>query len=158
MKTTDFIAEGHIADDANSMQQDHEVQLARQDCYNAAKDAIELHHMLKKVSEEQGLEGWVSEKLTLAADYLRAVREHIEGNEMQMNAMPAFEFEAASAQLNTDLGDTPIAESASCGGTSAGSFATSATGGTGKPGTGIPKKVGNIIKRVAPKLGKGIYK
>ena len=80
MKTQDFIKEGYIADDADAMHKDHEVQMARQDCYNAAKNAIELHSLLKNVSEMQGLEGWVSEKLTLAADYLKTVKEYLEYN------------------------------------------------------------------------------
>ena len=34
--------------------------------------------MLRGVSERQGLEGWVSEEVTLAADYLRTVKEYLE--------------------------------------------------------------------------------
>jgi len=67
-----------LAENAGVMEQDHEVQMARADCFHAAKNAIELHSLLKNVSERQGLEGWVSEKITLAADYLRTVKEYLE--------------------------------------------------------------------------------
>lgn len=264
MKTTDFIAES-IGTDADAMHQDHEVQLARQECYNAAKDAIALHKILAAASEEQGLEGWISEKLTLAADYLKTVKEHLEYNQLEhsQSLLPEFTFEAAEAQyqqgvaegsLNeldqdtlqsyadkskrdynrmnrwqkdefgtthrdtkktdpghwstkhldkrkagldraTARGVTPskpgagkyvsvgdqmrsdsrgtiggglreqgVAEGKkrvsemTAGGTGAGGFATGpAGGGTFKKTTGVPKKVKNTMKRVAPKLGKGIY-
>lgn len=71
------ITEG-LGQDADLMEQDHEVQMARADCFHAAKNAIELHNILKNISERQGLEGWVSEKITLAADYLRTVKEYLE--------------------------------------------------------------------------------
>lgn len=77
MKSLDFLNEG-IAEDAHEMHLDHEVQMARQELYHAAEDAIALHKLLRHVSEQQGLEGWVSSKITLAADYLKTIREHLE--------------------------------------------------------------------------------
>ena len=77
MNSNDFLSEG-IVEDAHEMHQDHEVQMAREECYHAAGDAIALHKLLKHVSEQQGLEGWVSAKVTLAADYLKTVREYLE--------------------------------------------------------------------------------
>jgi hypothetical protein len=77
MKTTDFLKED-IATDAHEMHLDHEVQMARKDCYTAADDAIALHKLLRHVSESQGIEGWVAAKITLASDYLKSVREHLE--------------------------------------------------------------------------------
>lgn len=71
------ITEG-LGQDADIMEQDHEVQMARADCFHAAKNAIELHRMLRNISEQQGLEGWVSEKITLAAEYLSTVKEYLE--------------------------------------------------------------------------------
>lgn len=107
MKTTDFITEG-IGQDADDMHKDHEVQMARQDCYNAAKDAIDLHKLLANVSEMQGLEGWVSEKITLAADYLRTVKEYFEYEQMsqEQSLLPEFTFEDAEAQMASLLEDT----------------------------------------------------
>jgi hypothetical protein len=98
MKPTEFIIEtSQIAQEADNMHADHEVQMARSDCYSAAKYAIELHRMLKEVSEQQGLDGWVSEKITLANDYLRSVHEYL-SHEMahgQEQAMMGFTAEAA---------------------------------------------------------------
>lgn len=79
MKPTDFIPEKHnIGQAAQEMHVDHEIQMAREACYNSASNAIELHRMLKQVSEQQGLEAWASEKITLANDYLRTVKEWLE--------------------------------------------------------------------------------
>ena len=79
MKPTDFITENHhIVQAVVEMHDDHEIQMAREQCYNAASNAIELHRMLKHLSEREGLEGWVQEKITLASDYLRQVKEWME--------------------------------------------------------------------------------
>ena len=103
MKTTDFITEG-IAEDADEMHRDHEVQMARADCYNAAKYAIELHKLLHKIAETQGLDGWVSEKITLANDYLRTVHEYLTHEMAQGQQdtviIPEFSFESANAEFN----------------------------------------------------------
>jgi len=56
---------------------DHEVQMARSDLYRAAKSALSLEKMLKQISEEQGLEGWVQAKITKAADYLDSVYHYL---------------------------------------------------------------------------------
>ena len=106
MKSTDFIIES-IGEDADEMHRDHEVQMARSDCYHAAKYAIELHKMLHKVSEEQGLGGWVQEKITLACDYLRTVHEHLDHDfaMQQSEVLPAFTFEGAEAALQQNLSE-----------------------------------------------------
>lgn len=77
MKSLDFLKEGFV-EDASEAHQDHEVQMARQECFNAAENALALHKLLRNISEAQGLEGWVSSKITLANDYLRRVREYLE--------------------------------------------------------------------------------
>ena len=63
---------------AQKAEMDHEVQRARSDLYKAAKYSIKLHDILKNVSEEQGLEGWVAAKITKAADYLSSVKHYME--------------------------------------------------------------------------------
>ena len=77
MNSKDFLKEGFV-EDAHMMHQDHEVQMAREECYHAAENAIALHKLLRNISEQQGLEGWVSAKITLAGDYLKTVREYLE--------------------------------------------------------------------------------
>jgi hypothetical protein len=67
-----------LADLAGAAERDHEVQMARADLYKIAKYAIKLHEMLKNVSEEQGLEGWVQAKITKAADYIGSVYHNLD--------------------------------------------------------------------------------
>ena len=67
------VQEGHLGDMAYKAEMDHEVQMARSDLYKIAKYAIELHDMLKSVSEAEGIEGWQQSKITKAADYLGSV-------------------------------------------------------------------------------------
>ena len=72
------LKENGLADMAYKVEKDHEVQMARGDLYKVAKYGIKLHEMLKGVSEEQGLEGWVQAKITKAADYLGSVYHHLD--------------------------------------------------------------------------------
>ena len=72
-----------LAQMAHKVEQDHEVQMARSDLYKAAKYSISLHEMLKNVSEEQGIEGWVAAKITKAADYLSSVKHYMEYDMME---------------------------------------------------------------------------
>lgn len=67
-----------LADLAQKVEQDHEIQLARAELYKAAKYSIKLHDMMKTMSEEEGLEGWVSAKITKASDYLSTVYHHLD--------------------------------------------------------------------------------
>jgi hypothetical protein len=62
---------------------DHEVEMARSDLFQAAKNAIQVYSMIKDVGEEEGLEGWVQEKIIKANDYLNTVREYLEGKQVQ---------------------------------------------------------------------------
>jgi hypothetical protein len=78
MKPTEFIVENSIiAQEADDMHRDHEVQMARSQMYSAAQAAIEIHRLLRDVSEMEGLEGWVQSKLTLASQYLESVRDYM---------------------------------------------------------------------------------
>lgn len=100
MKTTEFIVENSlIAQEAATMHQDHEVQMARADCYNAADYAIQIHRMLKHVSEQEGIEGWVSEKITSANNALRDVAEYLRYEKQDGQEMMEFVYEAAEYAL-----------------------------------------------------------
>ena len=103
MKSLDFLTET-IVDDAATMHQDHEVQMARKECYHAAEHAIAIHRLLRTLSETTGLEGWVSAKITLANDYLNTVREHLEYNLLQDNPN----------ELENKLDAIALAESKKC--------------------------------------------
>lgn len=206
MKPTDFITEAsQIAQEADEMHTDHEVQMARADCYNAAQYAIQLHKLLRSQSS---LEGWVSEKITLANDYLRTVTEYLEheeahGEEDQMIQFSESAMNFAVEQLiaeTTNVTDynpksqggtrkellakyaksgsskdaeaarkagatqkelqsakKQVKEDASAGGMGTASVAISMSGGSGKPGTGKPKKIGNAHKSQKIQVGKGVY-
>ena len=106
MKTTEFIVEtSMIAQEADTMHADHEVQMARADCYNAAKYAIELHKLLKNMSESQGLDGWVSEKITLANDYLHMVHEYLKYENAAQPDMMEFAESAADYAVDQLLAE-----------------------------------------------------
>jgi len=97
MNSKDFLKEGFI-EDASDVHMDHEVQMAREECYHAAEHALAIHKLLRNISEQQGLEGWVSSKITLANDYLNTVREHLE-------------YELLQPQIDDVAMGIPIAES-----------------------------------------------
>jgi len=102
-----------LGDLAHAAERDHEVQMARADLYKIAKYAIELHDMMKKVSEEKGLEGWQQAKITKAADYIGSVYHNLD-YEMKFGAdvaatMPQTATESSykdqlSAKLNEAKG------------------------------------------------------
>ena len=67
---------------------DHEVEMARSDVLATMKNARALYEILKNRSEEEGLEGWVQEKLIKANDYLNAVKEYYDEKMMQQESVP----------------------------------------------------------------------
>lgn len=83
------IKEG-LSDDAMSVDRDHEVQMARAQLYHLAQDAIRLHKLLKGISEEEGIEGWMQSKITLASDYIKSTADYLEYDRLSNNPpMPA---------------------------------------------------------------------
>jgi len=67
---------------------DHEVEMARSDVLATMKNARAIYELLKNKSEEEGLEGWVQEKLIKANDYLNAVKEYYDEKMMQQESVP----------------------------------------------------------------------
>lgn len=88
------LQEGHLGDMAMKAEMDHEVQMARSDLYKVAKYAVELHDMLKGVSEAEGIEGWQQAKITKAADYLGSVFHSMdyETNISESNQLDEIDF------------------------------------------------------------------
>ena len=160
MKTTDFINEADcaIANDAEVMHKDHEVQMARGQLYNCAQYAIELHRMLKSISEREGLEGWVQAKITKATDYLSAVKHHLEYEQVSQSSDEMMDFvpEGTDFAIQKLLGET-----ASAGATGAGAIATNVATGAGNGfadgGPGTKKRYGNTKNTDEVKFGKGVY-
>jgi len=66
---------------------DHEVEMARSDLFSAAKNAKQVYELIADLSEEEGLEGWVQEKIIKANDYLNTIREYLEGKQLQQHEM-----------------------------------------------------------------------
>jgi len=126
MKKSDFVKE-NIVLQADSMQRDHEVQMAREECYHIASNAIALHKLLKTVSESHGLDGWVSEKISLANDYVNTVKEYLE-----------YELQTGSPSSIATLGEDGGMGAVSAGATTASSIAAA------PPRSLFPKKT---IKR-----------
>jgi hypothetical protein len=102
MKTTEFLKENSIiAQEADDMHKDHEVQMARSQMYSAAQSAIEIHRLLKDISELEGLDGWVASKLTLASEYLETVRDYLKYEAVSAEQeMMAFAYESAEYAMD----------------------------------------------------------
>jgi hypothetical protein len=107
MKPAEFIVENSmIAQEADDMHRDHEVQMARSQMYSAAQAAIEIHRLLRDISEMEGLEGWVQSKLTLASQYLESVRDYMKYEAVsQEPEMMAFAEDAANYALDAMLNE-----------------------------------------------------
>ena len=89
-----------LADLAHRVEQDHEVQMAKSDLYKAAKYSIKLHELLKNVSEEKGLEGWVAAKITKASDYLSSVYHYMDYDTMDETTQEVAESMACNCDKN----------------------------------------------------------
>lgn len=105
----------NLSDEAMNIDRDHEVQMARAQLYHLANDAIRLHKLLKSVSEEEGLEGWMQSKITLAADYIRSTADYLEYDKLK-TPKPV-----ETAPMMPTAG---MPESVSAGGMGAGAVAT----------------------------------
>jgi len=68
---------------------DHEVEMARSDLVQSVKNAKTIFSLIKDLSEDDGLEGWVQEKITKAEDYLNTVRQYLEGKMIPSEGMSA---------------------------------------------------------------------
>lgn len=62
---------------------DHEVEMAKSDLIQLMKNTETVMMCIKDKSEEDGLEGWVQEKIIKAADYMNTLAEYLEGKKMQ---------------------------------------------------------------------------
>ena len=62
---------------------DHEVSMAKSQLLSAVKSATRIAKHLSHASEEDGLEGWVSSKLTMAEDYLQVVADYMDGEHIR---------------------------------------------------------------------------
>jgi hypothetical protein len=61
---------------------DHEIEMAKSDLYQIVKNAKSAFDCIKDKSEDEGLEGWVQEKIIKAADYLNTIAEYLESKKL----------------------------------------------------------------------------
>jgi hypothetical protein len=119
MNSNDFTPprSNNLVQAATEMHTDHEIQMAREACYRSASNAIELHRMLRHVSEQEGLDAWASEKISLANDYLRTVKEWLEyelmtklENRVAENQFEVFESTYNKIVVSEDATDLNIGD------------------------------------------------
>lgn len=85
---------------------DHEVEMAKSDLFQAAKNAKQVYEMIADVSEDEGLEGWVQEKIIKANDYLNTIREYLEGKQLQHNEMTGGVIAGGARNFEEGIGGT----------------------------------------------------
>jgi hypothetical protein len=86
---------------------DHEVEMARSDLFSAAKNAKKVYEMIKDVGEDEGLDGWVQEKIIKANDYLNTIREYLEGKQVQGASES---LGTTGAMTNGEMGESQLDE------------------------------------------------
>lgn len=67
------------------MAEDHEIQMASSELQSIAKNAESLLDMVRKYSEQDGLQAWQQSKITKAADYLNSVLQSVNGEQSDLN-------------------------------------------------------------------------
>jgi hypothetical protein len=66
------------------MAEDHEIQMASSELQSIAKNAVNLLSLVRKYSENDGLEAWQQSKITKAADYLNSVLQSVSGEQTKL--------------------------------------------------------------------------
>jgi hypothetical protein len=66
------------------MDEDHEIQMASSELQGIAKNAVHLLDLVRRYSEQDGLQAWQQSKITKAADYLNSVLQSISGEQSGM--------------------------------------------------------------------------
>lgn len=69
------------AEDVNHT--DHEVSMAKSQLLSSVKSSVRIAKHLKDLTEQEGLEGWVASKITLAEEYLQTVADYMDGEKIQ---------------------------------------------------------------------------
>jgi hypothetical protein len=62
---------------------DHEVEMAKSDLLQLLKNTQTVMMCIKDKSEDEGLEGWVQEKIIKSADYMNTIAEYLEGKRIK---------------------------------------------------------------------------
>jgi hypothetical protein len=67
--------------------EDHEIQMASSELQSIAKNAVHLLDLVRKYSEQEGLDAWQQSKITKAADYLNAVLQSVSGEQTPLEGV-----------------------------------------------------------------------
>jgi hypothetical protein len=67
--------------------EDHEIQMASSELQSIAKNAVHLLDLVRKYSEQEGLQAWQQSKITKAADYLNSVLQSISGEQSALEGL-----------------------------------------------------------------------
>ena len=88
----------HDAEDVNHT--DHEVSMAKSQLLSSVKSSVRIAKHLKDLTEQEGLEGWVASKITLAEEYLQTVADYMDGEELQegYKVLPSIDKEKYQAR------------------------------------------------------------
>ena len=70
-------------DEEDANYTDHEVSMAKSQLLSSVKSSTRIAKHLSGKSEDEGIPGWVASKLTVAEDYLQAVADYMDGEELQ---------------------------------------------------------------------------
>lgn len=81
---------------------DHEISMASSELTSSIEDALRILNIIRRYSEEHGLEAWQQSKITKATDYLNAVSNNLQGKEIFNNEdHSGFEKGWGAASYNT---------------------------------------------------------
>jgi hypothetical protein len=67
--------------------EDHEIQMASSELESIAKNAVRLLALVRKYSEQEGLDAWQQSKITKAADYLNSVLQAVSGEQTPLEGV-----------------------------------------------------------------------
>jgi hypothetical protein len=125
MKTNDLLRENpEIGIHAQEMHEDHQHQMLREECYHTAVNAVALHKLLHELDPAVPLAAWAAEKISLANDYIKTVREWLEYELMSSDIdVPDFDETVMERAYRSLLNKRNIRENATAGATGAGNFA-----------------------------------
>lgn len=86
------------AEDVNHT--DHEVSMAKSQLLSSVKSSVRIAKHLKDLTEQEGLEGWVASKITLAEEYLQTVADYMDGESIQegYKVLPSIDKEKYQAR------------------------------------------------------------
>ena len=85
---------------------DHEIQMASSELLSIAKNAESLLDMVRRYSEQEGLDAWQQSKITKAADYLNSVLQSINGE--QQGVAEGAELKKAKRSMNQAAKDANV--------------------------------------------------